>query len=66
MTAEVQRTVTDLNGREKLAIAPLVVLILVLGLYPKPMLALIEPATTLVQAHVGVADPAPLVAEGGR
>jgi NADH-quinone oxidoreductase subunit M len=66
VTAEVQRTVTDLTGREKLAIAPLVVLILVLGLYPKPVLALIEPTTALVQAHVGVADPAPLVAEGGR
>ena len=66
VTEQVQRSVTDLNGREKLAIAPLVVLILVLGLYPKPVLALIEPATALVQAHVGVADPAPLVGEGGR
>ena len=49
----------------RLAIAPLVVLILVLGLYPKPVLALIEPSTTLLQTSVGVTDPAPIV-EGAR
>jgi NADH-quinone oxidoreductase subunit M len=41
------------------------VLILVLGLYPKPVLALIEPSTALLQSSVGVSDPAPIV-EGAR
>lgn len=54
-------TVTEVNGRERLAVAPLVVLILVLGLYPKPMLELIEPSTALLQTSVGVNDPAPIV-----
>ena len=53
--------VSDVNVRERVAIAPLVVLILVLGLYPKPVLALIEPSTTLLQTSVGVSDPAPIV-----
>ena len=62
---KVAETVTEVTARERLAIAPLVVLILVLGLYPKPVLALIEPSTTLLQTSVGVTDPAPLV-EGAR
>ena len=33
-----------LNGRERLAMAPLVLLIVVLGVFPKPMLSIIEPA----------------------
>ncbi len=54
-------SVTEVTGRERLAIAPLVVLILVLGVYPKPVLALIEPSTALLQTSVGVSDPAPIV-----
>jgi NADH-quinone oxidoreductase subunit M len=47
--------------------APLVLLILVLGVFPKPMLAIIEPATQATLLHVGVPDPQPRVtAEGGR
>ncbi len=63
---EVSRTVPDLGVRERAAIAPLVVLILAFGLYPKPMLDLIEPATTMIQSHVGVSDPAPSAGVGGR
>jgi NADH-quinone oxidoreductase subunit M len=61
VTPAVADTVTEVNVRERLAIAPLVVLILVLGVYPKPVLALIEPSTTLLQTSVGVSDPAPIV-----
>ena len=44
VTPDVQETITaDLNGRERLAMAPLVLLIVVLGLFPKPMLDVIEP-----------------------
>ncbi|WP_091185127.1 NADH-quinone oxidoreductase subunit M [Microlunatus flavus] len=53
--------VTDVTVRERVAIAPLVVLILLLGVYPKPVLSMIEQSTTLLQTSVGVSDPAPLV-----
>jgi len=69
MTGPVQpavaERVTDVSVRERVAIAPLVVLILVLGVYPKPVLSMIEESTTLLQTSVGVSDPAPVV-EGSR
>ncbi len=59
--------VRDLSGRERLAMAPLVLLILALGVFPKPMLDLINPAVQATMSYVGVSDPAPRVtAEGGR
>jgi NADH-quinone oxidoreductase subunit M len=65
--AEVQEKVTELNGRERLAMAPLVLMILLLGFFPKPMLSIIEPSTQAMMQHVGVTDPQPRVtAEGGR
>jgi NADH-quinone oxidoreductase subunit M len=64
---EVREKVTELNGRERLAMAPLVVLILLLGVFPKPVLSIIEPATQATMQHLGVSDPQPRVsAEGGR
>jgi len=64
---EVKEKVTELNGRERLAMAPLVLLILLLGVFPKPMLSVIEPSTQATMQHVGVTDPEPRVsAEGGR
>jgi NADH-quinone oxidoreductase subunit M len=43
----------DLKGRELWAVAPLIALIIVLGVYPKPVIDIINPAVTktLVQAH---------------
>jgi NADH-quinone oxidoreductase subunit M len=59
--------VRDVNGRERLAMVPLVLLILALGVFPKPMLDLINPAVQATMSYVGVSDPAPRVtAEGGR
>ncbi|HET9779081.1 MAG TPA: NADH-quinone oxidoreductase subunit M, partial [Propionibacteriaceae bacterium] len=49
---EVRDSVTELNGRERLAMAPLVVLILLLGVFPKPMLSIIEPSTQATMQHV--------------
>jgi NADH-quinone oxidoreductase subunit M len=68
VTPEVERTVTtDLNGRERLALVPLVLLILVLGVFPKPMLSVIEPSVRATMTHVGVTDPPPKVSvEGAR
>ncbi len=57
----------DATGRERLAMAPLVILIIVLGVFPKPMLAVIEPTVQATMSHVGATDPQPRVsAEGGR
>ncbi len=68
VTTQVQSTVTtDATGRERLAMAPLIVLIVFLGVFPRPMLSVIEPAVQATMQHVGVTDPQPKVsAEGGR
>lgn len=45
-------TMPDLRLSEFLAIAPLMVLIVFLGVYPKPMLERIEPSVDLLIAHI--------------
>lgn len=50
----------DLNKREIGVLAPLVLLIFVIGIYPKPILDVITPAVeATLQVDVGVHDPAP-------
>ena len=68
VTPEVRETITsDLDGRERLAMVPLVLLIVLLGLFPKPMLRVIEPTIQASMADIGVSDREPRVtAEGGR
>jgi NADH-quinone oxidoreductase subunit M len=46
-------TMPDLGARELWAVGPLIALIIVLGVYPKPVIDVINPAvqSTLVQAH---------------
>ncbi len=51
----------DLGSREIVAVAPLLVLMLVLGLYPKPLLSVINPAVDFTMSQVGKADPHPSV-----
>jgi NADH-quinone oxidoreductase subunit M len=52
----------DLSGREKWVMAPLVALILVLGVYPKPIFDVINPAVHHSLANVSItSDPAPKV-----
>jgi NADH-quinone oxidoreductase subunit M len=64
---EATKGTRDLDRRELAVVAPLLVAIVALGVYPKPLLDVIEPAvsTTLQQVHVK--DPAPVqpVAERG-
>ena len=60
--AVVTEKVHDLRGREVLAIAPLLVVIIALGFYPKPVLDVINPAVDRVMHAVGATDPAPQVA----
>ena len=54
----------DLNVREISALAPLLLLILVLGFFPKPLLDVINPAVKHTMAQVGKSDPKPAVTEG--
>ncbi len=54
----------DLNVREIAALAPLLVLIVVLGFYPKPLLDVINPAVDHTMSQVGRQDPGPTVTEG--
>lgn len=49
----------DLGMREVFALAPLLLLIVLLGFYPKPLTTIIEPAVQETLQHVGVTDPAP-------
>jgi NADH-quinone oxidoreductase subunit M len=59
----------DLTAREITVLTPLVVLIIVLGVYPQPVLDVINPTAERTMVDVGVTDPAPAVdapIEGGR
>ncbi len=49
----------DLKPRELLAVAPLVVLIIGVGVYPKPVLDIINPAVQVTMAQVHEVDPQP-------
>ncbi|MGH3182726.1 MAG: hypothetical protein ACRDOE_12590, partial [Streptosporangiaceae bacterium] len=49
----------DLRVREVLAVAPLIVQIIVIGVYPKPVLDLINPAVRVTMAQIHVTDPVP-------
>ena len=54
----------DLNLREKLAIAPVMAIIIFLGFYPAPALNVINPAAAHVLSQIGFTDPAPT--NGGK
>ena len=49
----------DLNLREKIAIAPVIAIIVVLGFYPSPLLKVINPAASHVISQLGLIDPPP-------
>ena len=55
---------SDLNLREKIAIAPVIAILVVLGFYPAPLLNVINPAATHVIAQLGFSDPVPT--SGGK
>jgi NADH-quinone oxidoreductase subunit M len=57
--AEAHATMKDLRAREVVALAPLLLLMLVLGFYPKPVPDVINPAVTATLQDVGAHDPAP-------
>jgi NADH-quinone oxidoreductase subunit M len=49
----------DLRPRELLAVTPLIVLLIAMGVYPKPVLDVINPAVNATLAQVHVVDPTP-------
>jgi NADH-quinone oxidoreductase subunit M len=55
----------DLSVREKVVVAPLIVLLLLLGFYPKPVTDVINPAVKATFSQIGTSDPNPTVAQGG-
>ena len=57
---------SDLNLREKIAIAPVILLLVLLGFYPKPVIDHINPATDHVMSQSGASDPLPLSQKAGK
>jgi len=49
----------DLNARELLSVTPLIVLIFALGIYPKPVIDIINPAVRFTMQDIGQSDPQP-------
>ncbi len=58
---EVDGMKRDLNLREKVVVAPLIALIVLLGFYPKPVTDVINPAVQATMQDIGRTDPAPSV-----
>jgi NADH-quinone oxidoreductase subunit M len=54
----------DLVPREIAVVAPLIALLIVLGVYPKPALDVINPAVTHTLTTIDQHDPVPRIAEG--
>jgi NADH-quinone oxidoreductase subunit M len=58
---EVPAMKKDISLREKFVVAPLILLLLLLGFYPKPVTDVINPAIQATMHDVGVSDPQPTV-----
>jgi NADH-quinone oxidoreductase subunit M len=57
------RRLLDLTGREIAVLAPLVVLVIGLGLYPKPVLDVVTPSVGATMSEVGITGPG--LSQGG-
>ncbi len=57
--ASVDKMRKDLSVREAVVVTPLIVLILFLGFYPKPVIDVINPAVKATLSQIGSTDPAP-------
>jgi NADH-quinone oxidoreductase subunit M len=56
----------DITLREKIVVAPLILLLLLLGFYPKPVTDVINPAVEATMQDVGVKDPVPPMVANGK
>ena len=61
---EENRNLKDLNGRELAIMIPIVVLYLVIGLYPKPLLSRMEPSVNHLLAQIRSAERHMVVEKG--
>ena len=50
-------SMSDLNLREKIAVAPVIAALVILGFYPKPAIHVINPSTTSTMTQMNVSDP---------
>ncbi|MFI0431568.1 MAG: NADH-quinone oxidoreductase subunit M [Candidatus Nanopelagicales bacterium] len=57
---------TDLNGREKAGVAPVIALLIVLGFFPQLLLNDINPAVDRTMASTGQTDPQPALPIAGE
>ncbi|HEU0133038.1 MAG TPA: NADH-quinone oxidoreductase subunit M [Mycobacteriales bacterium] len=62
VTVEANKTMPDLSLREKVVIAPVLAMIVALGVYPRPVLDLVAPSVDRVLDRVGRHEPAPSLA----
>jgi NADH-quinone oxidoreductase subunit M len=58
LTSDANRNTPDLHAREIGVLAPLLVLIVVLGVYPKPLFEMVEPSVARVLSEAGIAGTA--------
>ena len=58
---EAVRALPDMRLREAWVVAPLLAVIIALGVYPKPVLDVLEPAVQRTMQEAGATDPAPAV-----
>jgi len=58
-TTSGNENLTDLNLREKIAIAPVIAILVVMGFFPKPVLHWINPSSAATMQAAGVSDPLP-------
>ncbi|MDT5042075.1 MAG: NADH-quinone oxidoreductase subunit [Actinoplanes sp.] len=56
----------DITLREKVVVAPLILLLLILGFYPKPVTDVINPAVQATLRDVGTTDPGPTAVANGK
>jgi NADH-quinone oxidoreductase subunit M len=62
---EGNETLPDLRPRELVVVAPLIALLLVLGIYPRVALDVINPAVEHTMTSINQSDPAPSLSAGG-
>jgi len=63
---EVPAMQRDITMREKAVVAPLILLLILLGFYPKPVTDVINPAVQATMQDVGTSDPAPTAVANGK
>ena len=63
ITNAVNKTLKDLSPREVLAVAPIIIMIFWIGLFPAPFLARIEPTTQLLLGRLAKAGATKYLAQ---